>query len=257
MCFILAFIIDLIILEGFSIDHTEELVERDVVDIALFQQMNITGRDLKSAIDYCQEEGIDYGDYLSRLMIHNNYQIDALGNRQEIISYEENNDTLASLYHVIMDDIACFPVVCEEENRTYYSNTFLAERTYGGTRLHMGIDIIDGQDEEGGLAIISMTDGVVEKIGWLELGGYRIGIRSDSGAYFYYAHLDHYADNLEIGNQVKSGDVIGYMGSTGYGEEGTSGEFIVHLHFGILLEIGGEEVWVNPYPILCMLDEKE
>ena len=36
---------------------------------------------------------------------------------------------------------------------------------------------------------------IVEKCGWLELGGYRVGIRSDKGAYMYYAHLAQYAGN--------------------------------------------------------------
>ena len=47
----------------------------------------------------------------------------------------------------------------------------------------------------------SMTDGVVEKIGWLTLGGWRIGIRSFRGRYFYYAHLS----SLRPGFQERPG----------------------------------------------------
>ena len=47
-------------------------------------------------------------------------------------------------------------------------------------------------------------------MGWLELGGYRIGIRSTHGAYLYYAHLDSYRKGLAIGDMVKAGDILGY-----------------------------------------------
>lgn len=32
--------------------------------------------------------------------------------------------------------------------------------------------------------IVSVSDGTVENIGWLEKGGYRVGIRSSQGGYF-------------------------------------------------------------------------
>ena len=70
------------------------------------------------------------------------------------------------------------------------------------------------------------------------------------GAYFYYAHLDSYSD-IEEGDQVKAGDLLGYMGDTGYSEtEGTTGNFPVHLHMGIYLYPDGREISVNPYPVL-------
>ena len=33
--------------------------------------------------------------------------------------------------------------------------------------------------------VVSMTDGVVTEKGWLEKGGWRIGITAPTGAYFY------------------------------------------------------------------------
>ena len=77
--------------------------------------------------------------------------------------------------------------------------------------------------------IVSMTDGIVRSKGWLEKGGYRIGIEAPSGAYFYYAHLHSYA-SLEIGDEVQAGELLGFMGDSGYGVEGTTGKFPVHLH---------------------------
>ena len=75
----------------------------------------------------------------------------------------------------------------------------------------------------------------MEKIGWLPLGGYRIGIRSPGGGYFYYAHLSSYAEDFSEGDKVKAGEILGFLGDTGYGEEGTRGKFPPHLHLGIYI----------------------
>ena len=60
--------------------------------------------------------------------------------------------------------------------------------------------------------------------------------------------------NLQIGDKVKAGQIIGTMGDSGYGSEGTVGKFPVHLHFGVYLDIDGEEQSVNPYWILKYLE---
>ena len=78
--------------------------------------------------------------------------------------------------------------------------------------------------------VISMTDGKIEKIGWLPLGGYRIGIRSPHGGYFYYAHLASYEKYFQTGEAVEAGQILGFMGDTGYGEEGMSGKFPVQVY---------------------------
>lgn len=80
-------------------------------------------------------------------------------------------------------------------------------------------------------------------------GGLEDWDHGTDGSVFYYAHLDSYAE-LEKGDPVKAGDLLGYMGDSGYGEEGTTGEFPVHLHLGIYLKEGTEEISVNPYPVL-------
>ena len=60
-----------------------------------------------------------------------------------------------------------------------------------------------------------------------------------------------------VGQTVKAGDLLGFMGDTGYGtREGTKGKFPVHLHLGIYIDSGGEEVSVNPYPALKYLESK-
>ncbi len=87
-----------------------------------------------------------------------------------------------------------------------------------------------------------MTDGIIEKIGWLEMGGWRIGVRAPGGAYLYYAHLYSYAGDFKEGDRIKAGELIGYMGDTGYGKtEGTRGNFDVHLHVGIYIKTDHNE----------------
>ena len=126
------------------------------------------------------------------------------------------------------------------------------ERTFGGKRGHEGCDVMADINQRGIYPIISMTGGVVEKLGWLPQGGNRIGIRSENGGYFYYAHLYNYAEELQVGDSVLAGEFLGFMGDSGYGvSEGTVGNFAVHLHIGIYVpDENGEDISINPYPIL-------
>lgn len=120
-----------------------------------------------------------------------------------------------------------------------------ARKGENGARPHEGTDIF----ADHGTPIYSVCDGVVEKKGWLQLGGWRLGIRGEDGIYYYYAHMCEYAD-VEVGDTVKRGTVIGYVGDTGYGPEGTTGQFPNHLHFGMYQGRDDTEVAFNPYPYL-------
>ena len=68
----------------------------------------------------------------------------------------------------------------------------MMERTYGGKRGHEGCDIMASYNHRGVYPVVSVCDGTLEKIGWLPQGGWRLGIRSKSGVYYYYAHLSDY-----------------------------------------------------------------
>lgn len=159
----------------------------------------------------------------------------------------------------IFSDLQCFPIVKEGAESSYpvnYDNTWGAERTYGGERTHEGCDLMAVSNERGKYKVCSMTDGVVKNIGWLEQGGWRIGIESDSGIYYYYAHLDSYEKAFEVGERVVAGQLLGRMGDSGYGKEpGTKGNFAVHLHVGIYVkDMDGVERAVNPYWYLKRLE---
>lgn len=167
---------------------------------------------------------------------------------------EDVYESCFSVYYNIMNDIRCFPVSYDTAGKVgvSYDNSWGVPRSYGGDRTHEGTDIMADNNERGYFPVVSMTDGRIEKLGWLELGGYRVGIRSSSGAYYYYAHLDSYAEGLEEGMEITAGSVIGMMGDSGYGKEGTKGQFDVHLHLGIYY--GDDEISFNPYYILKLID---
>ena len=141
---------------------------------------------------------------------------------------------------------------------------FGVKRTYGYTRPHLGHDLMAAT----GTPVIAVESGIVEALGWNQYGGWRIGIRSfDSKRYYYYAHLRQnrpYAAGLSTGQTVKAGDVIGYVGRTGYStKENVNNIQVSHLHFGLQLifdesqKEGSNEIWVDVYALTKLLRQNQ
>ena len=141
-----------------------------------------------------------------------------------------------------------------------HSDDFGVSRSFGFKRKHLGHDMMGGL----GIPIVAVEGGVVEAMGWNRYGGWRIGIRSfDSKRYYYYAHLqkDHpFAENLEVGDLVQAGDLIGFMGRTGYSDkENVNNIETVHLHFGLQLVFDesqkecNSEIWIDVYDLVRLL----
>ncbi len=118
-----------------------------------------------------------------------------------------------------------------------------------------------------GTPIVAVEGGTIEAMGWNQYGGWRIGIRShDQKKYYYYAHLRKnfpYRKDLEVGSVVKAGDVIGYLGRTGYSiKENVNNINNAHLHFGMQLIFdesqvdSPNEIWIDVYQIIRLLDNK-
>lgn len=137
---------------------------------------------------------------------------------------------------------------------------FGASRSYGYERVHLGHDMMGVI----GTPVIAIESGYVEAIGWNRYGGWRVGIRSfDGKRYYYYAHLRQnypYAEGLCEGSVVTAGDVIGYMGHTGYStEENVNNIETVHLHWGMQLifdesqKDGANEIWIDCYELTKFL----
>ena len=184
---------------------------------------------------------------------------EGLSKREERWAVRPGWSRYISACRAIWDDLEYFPVA-ESTDRpeldVAFEDSWMYDRSYGGERGHEGTDLMPAVNRRGVYPVVSMTDGIVKSKGWLELGGYRLGIEAPGGAYFYYAHLDSYAD-IEEGDEVKAGDLLGYMGDTGYSrKEGTTGNFPVHLHLGIYIYPDGNEISVNPYPALRYVEER-
>lgn len=134
-----------------------------------------------------------------------------------------------------------------------YRSTWGDRRGWGGRRIHEGTDIFANYH----VPVRSTSYGIVEIKGWNKFGGWRVGIRDVNNIYHYYAHLSSFAKGIEEGTIVEPGQVIGYVGSTGYGKPGTQGKFPPHLHYGMYRDNGKTEWAFDPYPYLRQWENKE
>jgi murein DD-endopeptidase MepM/ murein hydrolase activator NlpD len=126
-------------------------------------------------------------------------------------------------------------------------DTFGDNRGSDGERAHEALDIMAPR----GTPVLAASDGKVEKLFTSVPGGLTIYQFDPTRTWaYYYAHLDRYAPGLAEGRQLKRGDVIGYVGSTGNASEDAP-----HLHFAIFV-LGPEKRWwqgtaIDPYPLLA------
>ena len=155
--------------------------------------------------------------------------------------------------------LKAFLPIAKNYSFSHYDD-FGNSRSYGFKRTHLGNDLMGSI----GTPIIAVESGVIEHLGWNQYGGWRIGIRSfDTKRYYYYAHLrkNHpYAENMEEGKVIKAGDVIGYLGMTGYStKENVNNINVPHLHFGMQLIFdesqvdSPNEIWIDVYQIIEFL----
>lgn len=142
-----------------------------------------------------------------------------------------------------------------------HCSDFGNSRSFGFARKHLGNDLMGGL----GTPIVAVESGVVEAMGWNRYGGWRIGIRSmNSKRYYYYAHLQKdkpFADGIQEGDTIQAGQVIGFMGRTGYSDkENVNNIETVHLHFGMQLVFEEDqkecnsEIWIDVYNIVRLLN---
>lgn len=192
-----------------------------------------------------------YRFYLAGLVILT--VIDCILIRQLDQKHAQRNMTEKKAASEIRGELEYFPIAGDQSGGLSFDfvDSWQADRSFGGDRHHEGCDIITSENERGIYPVVSMTDGVIEQMGWLKLGGYRIGVRSPGGNYYYYAHMESYAEDLREGSEVIAGQFLGFVGDSGYGEEGTTGQFVVHLHLGIYVpDETGEDTAIDPFPFL-------
>ena len=106
-------------------------------------------------------------------------------------------------------------------------------------RTHMGIDYAAPT----GTPIFSVANGKVAHLGYSGAFGNLIILEHPGNYHTYYAHLSNYNVELAVGNEVRRGLEIGYVGSTGR----STGP---HLHF----ELRKNGIYIDPYGIKTQLD---
>lgn len=154
---------------------------------------------------------------------------------------------------------AYFPIAAGHWYNHY--DDFGNSRSFGFKRKHLGHDIMGST----GAPIVAVESGTVTELGWNRYGGWRVGITSlDGKRYYYYAHLRKgkpYADGLIKGASVQAGEVIGFLGCTGYSdkEDVNLKNCAPHLHFGMQLifdesqKDGNGEIWIDVYALCRFL----
>ena len=124
------------------------------------------------------------------------------------------------------------------------ADTFRAGRS--GGRQHDASDIMAPR----GTVVVSADDGVIRRLSTNALGGITIyATDSDERFVYYYAHLEGYAPDLVVGQRVRRGDVLGYVGTTG-----NAPPTAPHLHFQIMRLLDRDRLWegvpIDPRPFL-------
>ena len=102
--------------------------------------------------------------------------------------------------------------------------------------LHQGTDIF----ADAGTPVRSPADGILEMTNG-GLGGISSYVREPNGTYYYLTHLSGYPPGLVTGQQVKVGDIVGYVGSTGNAAGGAP-----HVHFEIHMAPANNQFLMPP-----------
>lgn len=106
-------------------------------------------------------------------------------------------------------------------------------------RTHMGIDYAAPT----GTPVFSVANGKIAYLGYNGAFGNLIIVEHPGNYRTYYAHLSSYNVELSVGNEVRRGFEIGYVGSTGR----SSGP---HLHY----ELRKDGTYIDPYSSSMLLD---
>ncbi len=109
-----------------------------------------------------------------------------------------------------------------------------------GERKHEAIDILAPR----GTPVLAADDGKIEKLFFSQRGGTTAYQFDPTRTYaYYYAHLDAYAPGLVAGQELRRGELLGYVGSSGNAQPDAP-----HLHFQIF-RLTPEKHWWEGQPI--------
>ena len=105
----------------------------------------------------------------------------------------------------------------------------------GAARQHEAIDILAPRHTP----VLAVEGGTIARLFYSESGGITIYQFDPSERFcYYYAHLDRYAEGLTEGQEVRKGQLLGYVGVSGNAPEDTP-----HLHFAIFRLSSAKRWW--------------
>ncbi len=107
---------------------------------------------------------------------------------------------------------------------------------FGEGNFHTGLDIAGTGY---GSPVYAANNGVIEQMEYRSDNGNYIQINHNNGYYSFYGHMARFAPGLSIGSTVARGQIIGYVGSSGW----ATGP---HLHFEIRT-CPGYKCHTNPF----------
>ena len=168
----------------------------------------------------------------SELVINTQKRLDAISKR--IVAQSESYDQVIQLAEKKDEMIKCIPAIQPVSNRdlTRMASGYgwRMDPHYKIRKMHHGMDFTADKGTE----VYATGDGVVARADRKSRGyGNLIVIKHGYGYQTNYAHLSGY--NVRVGQKVKRGDIIGYVGSTGK----STGP---HLHYEV--EFHGKKI--NP-----------
>ncbi len=244
-------------------------IDIPVERISAFQIPQKTMLELKSLSD---KYTIEFSELLAIYCLENDFfpkKIEAPTiteiEQNFIINYDKIKDKYSNstiepyykMFNTVITEIKYFPIPLnydKEESPSYmYGDSWGSVKTLENSQNYFeGTDIFDRENIPGRIPIVSMTDGVIENIGWSDLSGFKVEIKTTNNTIYYYSHLNSFLNTLSKGSKITAGQHIGYMGNTGYGKkEGTESNYQSRIHIGISLDsFGTKEFWINPYPFL-------
>lgn len=266
---ILLFFIIFITIISIGTDDPEKVVNGSDFSGALNDSIKKYGTEFTGALSVYLMEFGSFDSYKEDNFSHTIDEIKELVDKESDI--KSLKDIFESFYGGIEKD--------DKKGRTYYDWYFPIASGYkvdyvnswgdkrnrpNGEGKHEGTDLICKE----GTPIIAVESGKITGIGWNMNGGWRISITSKDGKrYWFYAHMRKvhpYVKSLKKGSEIEGGQVIGYVGSTGYSnnipnnampenENAIDGKFVAHLHIGVYRVLNGTNVAYNAFHIMEVL----
>jgi len=242
------------------------------VDADTVAAFRVPHRAIRMLRDYAEREGINFAELFAIFNAENDffpeksavYDLSVL-ERLYVSDFQRllrryNTRSLepyVTMFNNLFTEIETFPIPSgwyEHDASVMFGNSWGVEHNFQGNPMHMGTAIVDRENIRGRVPVVSMTRGRVQSVGWDNNLGYFVGITTENGTFFLYAHLDSLATGLATGQNITAGQPLGQMGNSGGGRGGRS--FPVHLHLAIAPDVSFTrgQFWINPYPLLRYIE---